>query len=244
MRLSILFIQHYYHPYIQLLPDRVILTEFHCNYLLKLYYLKDQIMFISKQDIHMGLMEQATDDKIHTRTISLSTYPAKNNCVIVEGILKDDRTVGIYLATGESKPPGTIHQMIIRMLVGPPGMTIQDVEVEMVDVPRDECFETKSGIDKLKGLQVKSGFTAKVKDLIGGNKGCAHMTTLVTSMGHEVIQGYYTFFANTNQHQSESTTSDAYKKGMNNFLEDTCHVWRKGGLLITKLKQGLQKNIE
>ena len=186
----------------------------------------------------MGLIEQASEDKIHTRNISLSTYPAKDNCVIVEGILKDDRTVGIYIATGEKKPPGTIHQMIIRMLIGPPGMTILDVEVEMVDVPRDQCVETMDSIKRLKGLQVKSGFTAKVKDLMGGNKGCAHMTTLVTSMGHEVIQGYYTFFA-LNNNVAESKTSFEYKKGINSFLEDTCYVWRKDGPLIKKLQDDM-----
>ncbi len=191
----------------------------------------------------MGLMEQATGDKIHTRNISLSTYPANDNCVIVEGILKDDRTVGIYLATGEKKPPGTIHQMIIRMLIGPPGMTIQDVEVEMVDVPRTQCFETVESVKRIKGLKVKSGFTAKVKELMGGNKGCAHMTTLITSMAHEVIQGYYTFFTQNNENIAGNKTSSDYKKGINSFLQDTCHVWRKGGPLITRLQDEIE-NVE
>ncbi len=189
----------------------------------------------------MGLMELATDNRIHTRNISLATYPAKDNSVIVEGILKDDRKVGIYIATGEKKPPGIIHQMIIRMLVGPPGITIQEVEVEMIDVPREQCHETRESISRLKGLQVRSGFTAIVKDLMGGNNGCAHMTALVTSMAHEVVQGYYTYFANMNEYKSEDAKTEAYKKGLNSFLEDTCHVWRKGGPLMTKLQEGSEK---
>ncbi len=192
----------------------------------------------------MGLMEHATDGSIHTRVISLSTYPAKDDCIIVEGILKDDRSVNVFIATGEKKPPGTIHQMIIRMLVGPPAMTIQDVEVEMRDVPREQCLETKNTIERLIGITVQSGFTARVKELIGGNKGCAHMTTLVTSMGQEIVQGYYTWFASRNEYSSGTKQSDAYAKGIQHFLEDTCYIWRKDGPLMSKLQNGDEKNIE
>ncbi len=179
----------------------------------------------------MGLMEQALDNKIHTRQISLATYPAKNNSIIVEGILKDDRTVGIYIATGEKKPHGTIHHMVIRMLVGEPGLRIQDTEVEMKTYPRDECIDTMKSMELLKGLQIKSGFTATVKGLMGGNKGCAHLTSLVTTMAHEVIQGYYTFIAQS----SESSSSTKNKKGFSSFIVDTCHVWRKDGPVLKKL---------
>ncbi len=188
----------------------------------------------------MGLMEQALDlgKSIHTRQISLATYPAKNNGIIVEGVLKDDRTVGIYIITGEKKPPGTIHHMVIRMLIGQPGLTIQDVEVEMLTFPREECIATMKSIELLKGLQIKSGFTATVKGLIGGNKGCAHLTALVTSMAHEVIQGFYTFIAQS----SEGSSSKKNKKGVSSFLEDTCYVWRKDGPVLKKLIDKYEKD--
>ena len=186
----------------------------------------------------MGIMEKALGDKIHTRQISLATYPAENNSIIVEGALKDERSVGIYIATGEKKPPGTIHHMIIRLLIGHPGLTIQDVEVEMVTYPRDECIDTMESMQRLKGLQIQSGFTVKVKGLIGGNKGCAHLTSLVTSMAHEVVQGYYTFVAQS----SSGSKSKKHKKGFSSFITDTCHVWRKDGPVIKRLIAEHEKN--
>lgn len=186
----------------------------------------------------MSIMEKALDDKIHTRQISLATYPADNNGIIVEGTLKDDRSVGIYLATGEKKPPGTIHHMILRLLIGQPGLTIQDVEVEMVACPRDECVGTMESMQRLKGLQIQSGFTAQVKELIGRNKGCAHLTSLVTAMAHEVIQGYYTFVA---QNPSGSK-SQKHKKGFSSFITDTCYVWRKDGPVIKRLIAEYEKD--
>ncbi len=182
----------------------------------------------------MGIMKQALDTSIHKRQISLATYPADNHCIIVEGVLMDDRTVDVYTATGEKKPPGTIHHMVIRMLVGPPGLTIQAVEVEMLQHPRVECTDTMQSLELLKGLQIKSGYSAKVNNLIGGNKGCAHLTTLVNSMAQEVVQGYYSFFA---QIPPESAGKDK-KQGVSEFIADTCHVWRKDGPLMQKLGSG------
>lgn len=186
----------------------------------------------------MSIMEKALGDKIHTRQISLATYPADNGGIIVEGSLKDDRSVGVYVATGEKKPPGTIHHMVVRLLIGQPGLTIQEIEVDMLTVPREQCFETEESMQRLKGMQIKSGFTAKVKELIGGNKGCAHLTELVTSMAQEVVQGYYTFVA---QHSSVST-SEKSKKGFSSFITDTCYVWRKDGPVIKRLIEEYEKD--
>lgn len=188
----------------------------------------------------MGLMEQAIDpdNNIHTRKISLATYPAKNNGIIVEGTLKDDRSVGVYVATGEKKPPGTIHHMLVRLLIGKPGLTIQDVEVEMITYPRDECFETRESLERLKGLQIQSGFTANVKELIGGNKGCAHLTTLVNSMAQEAVQGFYTFIAKN----AEGSKAKKNKTGFSSFITDTCYVWRKDGPVLKKLMAEYDKD--
>lgn len=186
----------------------------------------------------MSIMEKALGESIHTRKISLATYPAENNGIIVEGTLKDDRSVGIYIASGEKKPPGTIHHMVVRLLIGQPGLTIQDIEAEIVTYPREECIETKEYMQRLKGLQIQSGFTAKVKELIGGNKGCAHLTSLVTAMAHEVIQGYYTFIAQN----ASGSKSKKNKKGFSSFITDTCYVWRKDGPVIKRLMDEYEKN--
>lgn len=186
----------------------------------------------------MAIMEKALGEKIHTRQISLSTCPAENNSIIVEGTLKDDRSVGVYVATGEKKPPGTIHHMVLRLLIGPPGLTIQEIEVEMLTVPREQCYETEETMQRLKGLKVQGGFTAKVKELIGGNKGCAHLTSLITAMAHEVIQGYYTYVAQN----ASSSKSQKNKKGFSSFIADTCYVWRKDGPVIQKLMEQYEKD--
>jgi len=52
----------------------------------------------------------------------------------------------------------------------------------MPTVPRQECRETLDSLLPLKGLPIVSGFTNRVKDLVGGAKGCAHLVALITAM--------------------------------------------------------------
>ena len=44
--------------------------------------------------------------------------------LIVEGVLKDERFGPSHLMTGEIRPPGTLHHMIVRMVVAGPGLGI------------------------------------------------------------------------------------------------------------------------
>ncbi len=54
--------------------------------------------------------------KIHSRDLTLATYPHTHGKIIVHGILKDQRYIPVFDVTGEIKNPGTIHHMDVKML--------------------------------------------------------------------------------------------------------------------------------
>jgi hypothetical protein len=80
--------------------------------------------------------------KIPTRNIEVSTYECDDERVIVEGCLKDDRFQDSYTITGEIFPRGVIHHMCIRLLVNCSNFVIEDIDVDLVSVPREVCRET------------------------------------------------------------------------------------------------------
>jgi len=59
----------------------------------------------------------------------------------------------------------------------------------MPTVPRPECLKTCESLQPIKGMQIASGFTARVKDLVGGVKGCAHLVALLTAMAPAAVRG-------------------------------------------------------
>lgn len=168
-------------------------------------------------------------DKVHTRSVEVSTYECKGEGIIVEGILKDNRLKPYYLISGEANPPGTIHHMVIRMLIGDK-LAIKKIEVEMSRTPHADCVKTISSLKEIEGLNIAPGFSAKVKKITGGIKGCTHLTTLLLVMAPAAVQGYWSNIAR------KPFDDKLSRESMEKYLIDTCYTWRKDGPLMKKLE--------
>ncbi len=171
----------------------------------------------------MITIDQTKKPKIHTRRIDIATYEGGSESIIVQGVLTDERLAASYRSTGEPLPPGTVHHMIIRMEVRGAKLVIEDIEVEMPTVPMPECRETLDSLIPLKGLPIVSGFTNRVKDLVGGAKGCAHLVALITAMASAAVQGAWA--AMTSKPRDPAT----FLPGAMERIKDTCRVWRSDG---------------
>ena len=179
----------------------------------------------------MRLFGKPKGKKYHTRTIEVNTYEYDEQRLVVEGCLTDHRLQESHLATGEKRSPGMLHQMIIHLLVIKATLEIEDLHVEMPAVPREECLETITSMEPLKGLRIVSGFSSKVKALSGHGKGCNHLVALLTSMGSSAIQGY----AASKEEESPILISDLI-----NMLENTCWTWRAEGPLINFINEKIE----
>ena len=176
----------------------------------------------------MDLFGKPKGKKYHTRSIEVNTYEYDEQKLVVEGCLTDHRLQEFYLATGEKRSPGILHQMTIHLLVNKTTLEIEDLHVEMPAVPREECLETSNSMETIKGLKITSGFTSRVKTLVGSGKGCQHLLALLTSMGSSAIQGY----AACKLQESPRFISD-----MIPMLVNTCWTWRAEGPLINYIKE-------
>jgi hypothetical protein len=115
------------------------------------------------------------EKKIHTRDMKIATYAYDDAHIIVEGELNDNRIIPNFCHTGELYPPGNIHYMFIRLLIEIESIRIARVEIEMPGIPHHECPEAIPSFVKLEGMRITPGFTSKVRNIIGGPKGCAHL---------------------------------------------------------------------
>jgi hypothetical protein len=172
--------------------------------------------------------------KLHTRNIEVTTYDYDGQKIIVEGFLKDDRFQESRVITGETFPSGVIHHMTIRLLINCSNLLIEDIDVELLSVPREFCRETLECLAPIKGLTITKGFTAKVKKLAGGNKGCTHLVELLLAMAPAAIQGYASY-----QSKKPEVFDPDRAKAILQFLVNTCHAWREDGSLVEMLKKKL-----
>lgn len=178
--------------------------------------------------------------QIHTRNILLATYPHKGSGVLVQGILKDERLIPVFDVTGKARAPGTVHHMVVTLLIDPDPLTIVQAEAEMITIPMEECPATLDRVELLVGVEIKAGFSSRIRQIMGGNRGCTHLCTLVVAMGQEIFHGWLT------QKRSEKAPLPVSLENLEEkaYLIDSCRIWKKDGPKVKEMRLAIEKNGE
>lgn len=182
-----------------------------------------------------SLKERISGEPLHGRCIDMKTYALDEETILVEGWLREDRFHAVYDLTGEQCPPGPVHHMAIRLLVGGTPLTILDAEAEMEHVPLDICRTTLATVRSVIGLDIAAGFQKKVRRLMGGEKGCAHLTHLLTVMSQAVFQG-----ALAHKRRDQIPIPNALEEiaGLKSLV-GSCRAWGADGPKMRNLKAAI-----
>jgi hypothetical protein len=182
--------------------------------------------------------DTSKDTSIHRRSIVISTYPAGLEAIMIEGVLKDERLRSIFsISTGEEIGPGVIHEIVLRLLIRGTRLTIDDMEVEYLHMPRTECHKTSDSLRGLIGQNISTGFTSLVKKTFGGPKGCTHLNALLIAMAPAVVQGFWSSVVSR-----RITPAQASKSMDAGLLIDSCWVWRSDGPLAREFQETLKNH--
>ena len=186
----------------------------------------------------MASIKDLIDDAaVHERKLEMRTYPLKDDRLIVEGWLRDERLVPGYSWDGRPRSPGVVHWMCVRLLVVGWPLTILDAEAEMKTVPNELCPTTAESVKRLIGLSIVSGFSGKVRKRLGGIRGCSHLMHLVLSMGPAALHGYWS---------QRSRTPRPLPRSLDEFPEltalvNSCKLWREDGPLMKMRQEVLER---
>jgi Protein of unknown function (DUF2889) len=191
------------------------------------------------QQEHSMELKKAVKEKkqVHTRNIELATYSISESELIVTGKLIDERFQKVFDITGKETLPGIIHHMEIYLLIHWDPLKIAKAEAYMPHVPMLQCQETLDVIKKVEGLEIKGGFSKKIKEYMGSVKGCTHLTHLLTVMGQEIVHGWFT---EKRKHKKPVPKSiDQIKE--KNFILNSCKLWTEDGPKIRAIKEAMEK---
>jgi Protein of unknown function (DUF2889) len=183
----------------------------------------------------MSFLDQGSKENIHNRNIDISTYAWDAEHVLLVGELKEQRYVGFINHVGEQVDPDIYHHMKIELLINSKTMMIKDVAVFLPRIPRDDCSTMATSLDQIKGMDITRGFSAKIRMMAGGNKGCVHLKTLLLAMAPAAVQGSW---INNSWQQKEAGQPDPE---ISDHLVDSCWTWRKNGPLVASLGQVVGK---
>ena len=170
---------------------------------------------------------------VHTRDISIRTFDLGEGRIMIEGRLFDNRyreRPGEHFEDGST----VVHDLALEVTVRGRDMMIEKVEARMPHHPREGCTDVIPWMKKLEGLQIVGGFTQKVREIVGGVKGCAHLTSLFLVIGPAAVQGIWAAYGRDRKEWKPD--DDRIKKIIN-----TCYLWREDGPILKELQEMFEK---
>ncbi len=125
---------------------------------------------------------------LHRRTITAEGYLREDGLYDIEGWLQDVKGEDFHVG-GRTTPAGApIHRMGLRLVVDS-GMVIREAEARTVHRPYEGvCENITPRYAELEGIQIAPGFTLKVRERLGGVRGCTHLTELVSMLATVAFQ--------------------------------------------------------
>ena len=161
----------------------------------------------------------------HQRQITCQGYLREDGLWDVEGCLIDTRSEIIStFGRGDISPGEHLHEMWIRMTVDS-DLKVTDLLVHTEKAPYPACPHIPDHYKKLIGETIAPGWTAKVRLLIGGTRGCTHIAELLGPVATTAVQTVYAWRGE--QDGSDHTPPVEFM--------NTCHSLAEDGVAASQL---------
>lgn len=172
----------------------------------------------------------ATDldrELVHTRQITCRAFRLKNGFLEIEAMLNDEKGQEVKFRSRPSVLAGEfMHRMSLSVTIDN-DYVIRDVRVVTLQAPWPMCGGTDADYARLIGLRVGPGFSQKVRELLGGVKGCTHVTELVAQAANTYMQASWPDRI-ARQVAVDQDPRQWPDKSTLAFV-DHCHAWRRDG---------------
>jgi hypothetical protein len=131
---------------------------------------------------------KAKRDPLHLRDIEIRGYKREDGLYDIEGHLTDTKAVDYKLAQGIRPAGAPIHSMWLRLTIDRT-LTIVDAEAWTEAMPYlGACDQITPDYKKLVGVAMRAGYHRRINELLGGVRGCTHLTELAGAMATAAFQ--------------------------------------------------------
>lgn len=127
-------------------------------------------------------------EPLHHRDIVIRGYKRADGCFDIEGHLQDTKTFDLQLASGLRPAGDALHSMWLRITVDRTLTILDAVAASDAHPYPGHCAAITPDYLKLIGMAIRPGFTNQVRQLLGGTRGCTHLTELVGALATAAYQ--------------------------------------------------------
>ena len=131
---------------------------------------------------------KAPRQRLHQRHITLEGFKREDGLWDIEGHLLDQKDYDFGHVTRVHPAGLPVHDMWMRITIDA-SLTIVDAEANMAARPyAGQCEQITPEYKNLIGLRIAPGFTNAVRKVLGGTRGCAHLTEMVSALATTAFQ--------------------------------------------------------
>lgn len=136
----------------------------------------------------MPLPPSGPREPLHARSISMCGYRRADGLYDVEAHLIDTKTRAIAIDGARAVAAGEpIHAMWVRLVIDK-DLLVVDVAACTDAAPYPVCPQAARSLQSLKGLRIGAGWSAAIRERLGGHKGCTHLSELLKPLATVAIQ--------------------------------------------------------
>lgn len=185
----------------------------------------------------MPLPPPADRSPLHTRRVTCQGYRRADGMWDIEGHLTDEKTYDARTLTGQTRPAGDfIHDLWIRLTVDDT-LTVRAVDVAADTTPFPVCPAIAPAYQKLVGLSIASGWTATVKERLGGVQGCTHLVELLGPVATTAFQTIAPLRQEAERREREAMLARGEEPPPHQrpLVLNTCHSFADDGPVVRQL---------
>ena len=136
----------------------------------------------------MPLEPTVAREALHTRAVEIRGYKREDGLYDIEGHLVDTKPYDFKLAAGVRPAGEPVHGMWLRITVDR-SLNIVDAAAAMDAMPYvGDCNAIVPAYRKLVGLAIRPGYQQRLKELLGGVRGCTHITEMAGMLATAAFQ--------------------------------------------------------
>ncbi|WP_444634360.1 DUF2889 domain-containing protein [Cupriavidus oxalaticus] len=169
--------------------------------------------------------------RIHTRHVTCNGYERADGLFDIEAEMTDITPTGTHLLFKRLGPGEAIHHMRIVITVSR-DLVIHDIAATLSAGPTGQCADIASAYAGLKGLQIRAGFRRQASAIVGGVRGCTHLTELLGPLATTARQ---TIFAVDRRERDGRWHADGTAALPTPAALNTCHAYREDGEVVRLL---------
>lgn len=174
----------------------------------------------------MPLSDPAPRKRRHKRVITLEGYEREDGLWDIEGHLVDTKDYDFDNQWRGQVTAGTpVHNMRLRLTVDDT-MTVRAVDATIDAGPHQVCPSIAPAYQVLVGERIKPGWNLRVRELLGGVRGCVHLVEMLGPIG---TVAYQTIGPSRAQKKQEEAEGIARRKPAR---INTCHAFASDGPIV------------